>query len=52
MAEWIPGQPTEYYPEGGVHQTDSGAWFIRRDGSWQRMTDEEVQTYLQEQAKE
>ena len=46
MAEWIPGQPTEYYEEGGVYQADSGTWFVRENGDWRPMTSEEVTAWL------
>ena len=43
---WIPGQPTTYHPEGAVRQHPSGQWYVRRDGKWRLMTEEEVRVHL------
>lgn len=39
---WIPGQETTYYPEGSVIQTPQGVWYVRRDGNWHPITEEEA----------
>ena len=48
---WVPGQPTVYHPEGAVIQHPAGSYYIRENGNWRLMTEEEVQAWLAAQSQ-
>lgn len=46
MEYWQPGQSPEYHPEGAIIQHPQGPYYIRENGNWRLMTEQEIQEHL------
>lgn len=47
---WIPGETPIYYANGGAYQDAlTGRWYVRENGDWRPMSDDEVRQWQESQ---